>query len=118
MIVGISDKVLHKWLEGKEYMGASDEGEAVAIGAGYYLATGKRATVFMSSDGFCNAMNFLTSWVIPEGIEMDLVISTGRTEPSHAVMTNILPSIISLLNYDPSRINIQLLQKESKCDNN
>lgn len=111
MIVGISDKVLKDWLTGKDYMGASDEGEAVAIGAGHYIQTGQRATVFMSADGFCNALNALTSWVIPDGIEMNLVISTGRQEPPHKVMSDILPDLIKLLPYDPTRISFEIIER-------
>ena len=111
LCIGISDKILFNWLKGKEYMNCSDEGEGLAIGAGFYLATGKRATVFMSADGLCNALNFLTSWIIPEKIEMDLVISTGRVEPPHKVMTDILPWLIKLLPYDPTRIHFNIMQK-------
>lgn len=111
MIVGVSDKVLNEWLEDKEYLSVSDEGIAVAVGAGHFLATGERATVFMSADGFCNALNPLTSWVIPEDIEMDLIISTGRQEPSHKVMSDILEDLIDLLPYDPEKISLGIIEK-------
>lgn len=110
MRTGVPDKLLVKWLKGKDYIAASDEGEAVGIGAGYYLATKKRATVFMSADGFCNALNPLTSLVIPEGIKMNLVISTGRKEPQHREMTRILKPLIKLLKYDPKRISIKIIE--------
>jgi len=113
MIVGISDKVLSEWIKDKEYIGASDEGEAVAIGAGHYIQTGERATVFMSADGFCNALNALTSWIIPDGIEMNLVISTGRQEPPHKVMSDILPSLIALLPYDNTKLHFTIIEKQS-----
>ena len=112
LIVGVSDKLLMPWLEGKEYLDVSDEGESVAIGAGYFIQTGKRATVFMSADGLCNALNFLTSWIIPDGIEMNIVISTGRQEKPHKVMSDILDSLISLLKYDPTRIHFQIIRKQ------
>ena len=83
MIVGISDKILNKWLKNKNYLSCSDEGESIAICCGAFLATGKRSTAFMSADGFMNALNFITSWIIPERIPVDFIISTGRTEPSH-----------------------------------
>ena len=105
MIIGIPDKKLAKWLEGKEYFTTSDEGEAVGVAIGYYLATKKRATVFMSADGFCNALNPLTSVVIPEKIKMNFVIGYGRQEPQHKVMSDILIKLIRLLPYDPKRIS-------------
>lgn len=112
--VGVSDKILVPWLtwNKREYMDCSDEGEAVAIGAGYYLATGKKANVFMSADGFCNALNFLTSWIIPGGIKMHLVISTGRTEPPHKIMTDILSDMLKLLPNESENITIEIVRKE------
>lgn len=97
LICGVSDKVLMPWLQGKEYMDCSDEGEAVAIAGGYWLSTGRRATAFMSADGFFNALNILTSWIIPECIEVDIVISIGRTEPHHYLATNTIETIINLV---------------------
>ena len=114
MFVGISDKLLVDWLGDKEHITPADEGEAIGIAGGYYLATGKRATVFMSADGFCNALNPLTSWVIPDNIEMDLIISTGRTEKQHIVMTKILKDLLRLLPYDPKRISINIIEKKQE----
>lgn len=110
--VGIPDKVLVKWLGKKEYIKPSDEGEAIGISAGHYLATGKPATVFMSADGFMNALNPITSYIIPEGIKMNLVISTGRTEPQHKVATKMLKRLIDLLEYDPKAIHFKFIEAE------
>jgi sulfopyruvate decarboxylase TPP-binding subunit len=108
-LIGVPDKKLAKWLKGKDYISAVDEGEAIGIGAGVYLATKKRATVFMSADGFMNALNPLTSYVIPEGIKMNLVISTGRQEPQHKVATEMLEKIIKILPYAPKRISLKII---------
>jgi sulfopyruvate decarboxylase TPP-binding subunit len=116
MYVGIGDKVLMPTLKGEECITATDEGEAIGIAGGYWLATGERATAFMSADGFMNALNAITSWVIPEEIEMDIIISTGRMEPSHYVATEMLEPIISLLeSYEgfTERVHIKLVRKES-----
>ena len=112
MNVGVSDKILMPWLEGKNYITAADEGEAMAIGAGYWLATGERANVFMSADGFCNALNPFTSWIIPDGIEMNIIISTGRQEDHHKIMSDILEDIIKMTNYDPGRVDFQYIRKQ------
>jgi len=109
MNIGIPDKKLAKWLEKRDYEVAADEGEAVGIAIGYYLATGKRATVFMSADGFCNALNPITSVVIPDKIKMNLVIGTGRQEPQHKVMSDALEPILKAINYDTKRISVKLL---------
>lgn len=110
MIVGIPDKLLVQWLGNKDYIKPADEGEAIGIAAGYYLTTKKRATVFMSADGFCNALNPLTSLVIPEKIKMNLVISTGRKEPHHIVMTKALKKILKAIDYDPKRISVKIIE--------
>ena len=109
---GVPDKLLIEWLGDKEYIVATDEGEAVGIGAGYYIATKKRANVFMSADGFCNALNPLTSLVIPEKIKLNLIISVGREEPAHVVMTKALRAILKAIKYDPRKISIKLIEKE------
>lgn len=112
MIVGIPDKLLVKWLGKKKYITPADEGEAIAIAAGHFWATGRRATVFMSADGFANALSPLTSWVIPEGIEMNLVISCGRSEYWHIIMSRILKPLISITSYDPKKITFDFIEKE------
>jgi len=108
--IGIPDKLLVKWLGKKDYIKPADEGEAIGIGAGYYLAIRKKATVFMSADGFCNALNPLTSLVIPEGIKMNLVISTGRKESAHYVMSNSIKVILEAIKYDPKRISVKFIE--------
>ena len=97
MLIGIPDKLLVPWLGKRKYIAASDEGEAIGIAIGYFYATGKPATVFMSADGFCNALNPITSHVIPFRIPMKIVISMGRKEAQHIVMTGILEDIIKLI---------------------
>lgn len=111
MIVGISDKVLDEWLKDKCYLSCSDEGESIAMCCGAYLATGKKSTAFMSADGFMNALNFITSWMIPEKIPVDFVISTGRTEPSHIVATTILPKLLKILKLSDIGCNIKIINK-------
>lgn len=111
LLVGVSDKVLMPWLEGKEYFDCSHEGEAVAICGGYWLATGKRGTAFMSADGLMNALNVLTSWIIPEKIPVHLVISIGRTEPPHYVATEITEPILEMLFKYPNPISVEFVRK-------
>jgi len=82
MRVGVPTTSFRNWLNGDEII-ATDEGSAVGIAVGYYLATGKTGTVFMGADGFCNALNILTSLIIPYGIPVNWVISVGRQEEWH-----------------------------------
>lgn len=115
MKIVLADKVLHKLITEKdfgEFITPSDEAEAIAIAGGYWLATGKKAEVYISADGFMNTLNFITSWVIPEKIGMHLIISIGRTEPSHIVATEITPDILRILEtYDNEKFSYELINK-------
>lgn len=61
---------------------AANEGGAVALAAGHYLATGRPALVYMQNSGQGNAINPLTSLADPDvfGIPMLLVVG-WRGEP-------------------------------------
>lgn len=112
-LVGIPDKLLTPWIGDRKYIMPADEGEAIGIGAGYWYATGKKPTVFMSADGFANALNPITNLVIPYNIPMHLVISYGRREPPHYVMSDLLMKIIENLPYDPTLLSFEFVKKES-----
>jgi sulfopyruvate decarboxylase TPP-binding subunit len=117
MLIAIPDKLLCSWLKDQKYISPADEGEAVGIGIGYFLATGKAATVAMSADGFCNALSPITSHVIPFNIKMKLVISVGRKEAQHVVMSGVLEDIVKLLRKKnkghAKNITLKLIRKKS-----
>jgi len=116
-LICIPDKLLVPWIGKRKYIAPADEGEAIGIAIGYYYATGKPATVAMSADGFCNALNPITSHVIPFNIPMKIVISVGREEAQHYVMSDVLKGIIKLLKKhqkkNAKRIVIELVKKKS-----
>lgn len=61
---------------------AANEGAAVAIAAGHYLATGRLGLVYMQNSGLGNAINPLTSLVDPEVYSIPLLLLIGwRGEP-------------------------------------
>lgn len=61
---------------------AANEGNAVALASGYYLATGKLPLVYMQNSGFGNALNPLLSLCDPEIYAIPLLILMGwRGEP-------------------------------------
>jgi phosphonopyruvate decarboxylase len=86
------------------YVGATSEGEAVAIAAGAWLA-GRRTVVMCQNSGLGNAVNPLTSLNAPFHIPT-LLISTWRgqpgqpDEPQHAVMGAITPDLLTLIGLD------------------
>lgn len=113
-LVGVPDKLLANYLKGKKYIVCADEGEAIAIGAGYWFATHKKPIVFMSADGFCNALNPITSFVIPEKIKMHIVVSVGRQEPQHKVMSDILLEIIKMIKrYGTRGLSFEFIRAKS-----
>ena len=113
MIITVPDKLISTVLP-KEYIMATDEGEAIGIAAGFYYATKQPADVYISADGFMNALNPITSLVIPEKIEMNLFISIGRTESQHKVATYLVPEIIEELKiHGAGKIHYELIRKQS-----
>ena len=96
---------------------AANEGNAVALASGYYLATGKRALVYMQNSGQGNALNPLASLADPEvyGIPMLLLIGwRGEPgvpdEPQHIKQGKITLPLLNTLNI-PHRI----LPRDDSC---
>jgi phosphonopyruvate decarboxylase len=87
--------------ESLSYVGATSEGEAVAIAAGAWLA-GRKSVVMFQNSGLGNAVNPLTSLNFPFRIPV-LIIVTWRgqpelpDEPQHELMGAITPSLLDLL---------------------
>jgi phosphonopyruvate decarboxylase len=87
---------------GMEYVGAANEGDAVAVAAGAELA-GQRAVVLFQNSGFGNAVNPLTSLNATFRIPA-LLITTWRgepggepDEPQHERMGEITPELFDVL---------------------
>jgi phosphonopyruvate decarboxylase len=85
-----------------DYVGAANEGDAVAIAAGADLA-GRRSVVMLQNSGLGNAVNPLTSLNAPFRIPA-LLIVTWRgepggdpDEPQHELMGQITPRMLDLL---------------------
>src|SRR5215213_2807375 len=83
------------------YVGATSEGEAVAIAAGAWLA-GRRTVVICQNSGLGNAVNPLTSLNAPFRIPT-LLVTTWRgrpgikDEPQHALMGEITQDLLSVI---------------------
>jgi phosphonopyruvate decarboxylase len=84
-----------------QYVGATSEGEAVAIAAGAWLA-GRQTVVMLQNSGLGNAVNPLTSLNAPFHIPT-LLITTWRgqpgipDEPQHEVMGRITQDLLTLI---------------------
>ena len=61
---------------------AANEGGAVALAAGHYLATGRFGLVYMQNSGQGNAVNPLTSLADPDVYSIPMILLIGwRGEP-------------------------------------
>ena len=88
--------------DGVSYVGAANEGDAVAIAAGSELA-GSPAVAMFQNSGLGNAVNPLTSLTRPFALPV-LLITTWRGQPGgspdevqHEFMGSITPSLLELL---------------------
>lgn len=76
---------------GDRHVIAANEGGAVGLAAGHYLATGKPALVYMQNSGQGNAVNPLCSLADPDVYSIPMVLLVGwrgepgvKDEPQHA----------------------------------
>lgn len=83
---------------------AANEGNAVAMASGYYLATGKSAVVYLQNSGLGNAVNPLTSIADEEVYQTPMLLVVGwrgepgiKDEPQHVKQGRITPAQLELL---------------------
>ncbi len=108
---GVPDSVLKEFssllesTEKKNHIIAANEGAAVAIGIGHYLATKKLACVYLQNSGLSNALNPLISIAHKKVYSIPLVLIIGwrgspkiKDEPQHNVKGKITKNILNLLN--------------------
>ena len=84
---------------------AANEGSAVALATGHYLATKKPALVYMQNSGLGNAINPLISICHSKVYSIPLILMIGwrgsckeNDEPQHQLKGKITPSVLRLLN--------------------
>ena len=87
-----------------EHIIAANEGNAVALATGYYLATGKIGAVYMQNSGLGNSINPLTSLTDPEVYCIPLMLIIGwrgepgvKDEPQHLKQGRITCAQLELL---------------------
>lgn len=97
---------------------AANEGNAVAIAAGYHLTTGKCAAVYMQNSGLGNTINPLTSLTDPQVYRIPALLIIGwrgepnvKDEPQHVKQGAITPQQLDLLG-----IPYWILDSESDVD--
>lgn len=96
---------------------AANEGNAIALAAGYHLATGKTGMVYMQNSGLGNAVNPLTSLVDPAVYAIPVLLLIGwrgepgvKDEPQH-----ITQGAITLSQLEALRIPYSILPVETEA---
>ena len=89
----------------KNHINAANEGNAIAIAAGYHLSTGKLPCVYLQNSGLGNAINPLASITHPRVYSIPMLLVIGwrgspelKDEPQHKVKGVITRKLLSLLN--------------------
>lgn len=89
---------------GENHMIAANEGGAVGLAAGHYLATGKPALVYMQNSGQGNAVNPLCSLADPDVYAIPMVLLVGwrgepgvKDEPQHVKQGKVTVSLFETL---------------------
>ena len=107
---GVPDSVLKEisvYLSNKnknKHILAVNEGSAVSMGIGYYLAKKKLPCIYMQNSGLSNAINPLISIADSRVYSIPLVLLIGwrgspkvRDEPQHQTKGNITKELLKLL---------------------
>lgn len=99
MKVGIPCSQLKDKIKDVEIFCTSEE-EAMALAAGTWLATGKRATVYMQNSGLCRSIDIILSLYKPYGIPLPKLILSIRHRPyHHHFVGKITRKLLKMLGY-------------------
>jgi phosphonopyruvate decarboxylase len=89
---------------GSGHLIAANEGNAVGLAAGYYLAAGRPTVVYMQNSGLGNAVNPLASLADPEVYAIPMLLIIGwrgepgvKDEPQHVKQGRITPALLEAL---------------------
>lgn len=87
-----------------EHVITANEGNAIALAAGYHLSSGNTAAVYMQNSGLGNTINPLTSLTDPEVYKIPMLLIIGwrgepgvKDEPQHIKQGRITPAQLDLL---------------------
>ena len=108
--VGVPDSLLKSFCAyvadtcGDKHVIAANEGGAVGLAAGHYLATGMPALVYMQNSGQGNAVNPLCSLADPDVYSIPMVLLVGwrgepgvKDEPQHVKQGKVTVSLFKTL---------------------
>lgn len=112
------DYIEDKYGIGDKHIIAPNEGNAVALAAGYHLSTGKYGLVYMQNSGLGNAVNPITSLTHPEVYNIPVIYLIGwrgqpgiKDEPQHIKQGAVTTDLLELLD-----IGYEILDKDSTIE--
>ncbi len=110
LFCGVPDSLLKSFCAyvtdtcGDDHVITANEGGAVALASGHYLATGKPAVVYMQNSGQGNAVNPLASLADPDVYSIPMVLLVGwrgepgkKDEPQHVKQGKVTVSLFETL---------------------
>ena len=123
MFTGVPDSLLKNFCAyvtdtapRQKHIIAANEGNAVGIAAGHYLATGRPALVYMQNSGLGNTVNPLLSLADEKVYSLPMVLMIGwRGEPGvHDEPQHVKQGEVTLALLDAMRIPYVVLQSEDQ----
>ena len=90
----------NKMLEFENYIVASDEGEAIALACGEYLATNIPAKAVMGENGLLNALDAIITLSQLHEIPVELFVFPRTDEPQHKMVTDGLDTLLKTYKID------------------
>ncbi len=111
LVTGVPDSLLDSFIKeldnpqnSFQHLVAANEGNAVAIGIGHYLASGKSPVIYMQNSGLGNAINPLASLTHKNVYSIPLILVIGwrgepgiHDEPQHMVQGSITRTLLENL---------------------
>lgn len=111
LVAGVPDSLLQAFCRHVDaavppdrHVVTANEGSAVALAAGYHLATGSVPLVYLQNSGLGNAVNPLLSLVDPEVYAIPLVLLIGwrgepdvPDEPQHVAQGRVTPALLDAM---------------------
>jgi phosphonopyruvate decarboxylase len=115
----ISDNV-----SSEEHIIAANEGGAIALGIGYYFATGKLPLIYMQNSGLGNAINPLLSLAAPEIYSTPMLLVLGwrgqpnvKDEPQHVKQGKVMLDMLKAMDIPFCVLSHDFSQAQSQLEN-
>ncbi|MDA3901166.1 MAG: phosphonopyruvate decarboxylase [Spirochaetes bacterium] len=121
----LCDTLYSKYGTTEKHVVAANEGAAVALAAGHYLATGKPALVYMQNSGIGNAVNPICSLINDKVYAIPVLFIIGwrgkpgtHDEPQHIFQGEITTSLLDLLDIETHILTDKTTTEELAAMNN